>query len=54
MNIMAKHLFIVIILAMAVFFFLGIVFQILRHRRKPVVRYLCDKCGENDCECQKE
>jgi len=51
---MAKHLFIVIILAMGVFFFLGIVFQLLHHRRKPVVRYLCNKCGEHHCDCQKK
>jgi hypothetical protein len=51
---MAEHLFIIIILAMGVFFFLGIVFQILHHRKKPAVRYLCDHCGEHDCECRKE
>jgi len=51
---MATHLFFVIILAMGVFFFLGIVFQILSHRRKPAVRYQCNKCDEYDCDCNKE
>jgi len=53
-NFMAKHIFIVLIMAMGVFFFLGIVFQLLYHRKKPEIRYLCDKCGEHDCECRKE
>ena len=48
-----KHLFITIIIAMGVFFFLGIVFQILQHRRKPEVRYICDTCGEKDCQCHQ-
>lgn len=51
---MAKHLFIVIILAMVIFFFLGVVFQLLYQRKKPEVRYRCTKCNETDCECQKE
>jgi hypothetical protein len=51
---MAKHLFIVIILAMGVFFFLGVVFQILHNRKKPSVRYLCNKCGDHDCNCSEE
>lgn len=49
-----KDLFIVVILAMGVFFFLGIVFQILHHRRNPQVRYNCDTCGEKECTCYKE
>ena len=49
-----KNLFIVIIMAMGVFFFLGIIFQLLQHRKKPAARYTCLTCGKHDCVCQKE
>ena len=49
-----KDLFILIIIAMGVFFILGIVFQIRQHRKNPEVRYSCSICGEYDCDCNKE
>ena len=48
-----KNLFIVILLAMGVCFLLGVIYQIILHKKKPQVRYLCDKCGEYDCICNK-
>jgi hypothetical protein len=47
-------LFIIIILAMGVFFILGIFIQIRQHKKKPEVRYSCTICGEYDCICQKK
>ncbi len=49
-----KDLFTIIIIAMGVFFILGIVFQIYQHRKKPEVRYTCSTCGKHDCDCHKE
>lgn len=49
-----KDLFIVVLIAMGVFFFLGVVFQILNHRRRPQVRHICDTCGEDACQCHNE
>lgn len=49
-----RELFIIIIIAMGVFFILGITLQIRHHRKKPEVRYSCSTCGEHDCVCHKE
>jgi hypothetical protein len=49
-----KGLFIAIILAMGISFTIGIVTQIIRHRKKPETRYICSSCGEHDCVCHKE
>ncbi len=49
-----KNVFFLTIFAMGVFFLLGVLYQILWHKKKPEVRYLCNVCGKYDCECHKE